>query len=107
MCVEPGTLCESQMAAAHAAGGHERAGTDKVAPVADNGAPEGAMSSPTMACAASPCPADAPMAMGMVMNPDTTPKSAAPLKGAGLTPPHAVSSNSSARPDRAVLASNS
>jgi cytochrome o ubiquinol oxidase subunit 2 len=108
MCVEPGKMCESEMAAIDAKGGLGLAGIRNTVPVADNRmAPEGTKTTPMVAYVASLCTADDPMGMGMAMNPDPTPKSAAPLKGAGLMPPRLVSLSPSAPPALAVLASNS
>jgi cytochrome o ubiquinol oxidase subunit 2 len=108
MCVEPGKMCESQMAAIDAKGGLGLAGIRNTIPVADNRfAAEGTKGTPRVAYVASLCTADDPMGMGMAMNPDPTPKSEAPLEGAGLMPPHLVSLSPSAPPALAVLASNS
>jgi cytochrome o ubiquinol oxidase subunit 2 len=105
MCVEPGKMCESHMATAESGDGPGVAGIHHAMPVADTGgASEPAKPAPKIPCAGATCADDDAMGMGMAMNPDTTPPSAAPLRGAGLVPPRAVSS---ARPDRAALASNS
>lgn len=112
MCVEPGKMCESQMAAIDAKGGLGLAGIRNTVPVADTGdAPEGAKTTPKIAYVASLCTADDPMGMGMAMNPDPTPKSDVPLRGAGLVPPRLLPRlgwlSPAAPPAPAVLASNS
>jgi cytochrome o ubiquinol oxidase subunit 2 len=112
MCVEPGKMCESQMAAIDAKGGLGLAGIRNTIPVADNRlAPEGTRGTPRIDYVASLCTADDPMGMGMAMNPDPTPKSAAPLTGAGLMPPQLPPRlgwlSPAAPPALAVLASNS
>ena len=91
LCVEPGKMCQSQMAAIDAKGGMGLAGLHNTIPVAENRiAPAGAKTVPERIYVASLCTTADPMGMGMAANPDPTPDSMAPLTGAGLKPPGAA-----------------
>jgi cytochrome o ubiquinol oxidase subunit 2 len=91
MCVEPGKMCESQMAMIDAQGGLGLAGVRNTIPVAENRlAPNAKTVGPQRTYVASLCTASDPKGLGMAGEaPPSLPAPAniLPLKGLGLLPP--------------------
>jgi cytochrome o ubiquinol oxidase subunit 2 len=87
MCVEPGKMCESQMASIDAKGGLGMEGVRNVARIADNrAAAENGAPAPERTYVASLCtPADGGYGVGGKSIP--VPADMSPLAGAGLLPP--------------------
>jgi cytochrome o ubiquinol oxidase subunit 2 len=86
MCVEPGKMCSSQMAAVDAGGGLGLAGAHNVTEMADNRAATGSAPAPVHTYVASLC-TSADGGFGVAGKPIPTPADLTPLLGAGLKPP--------------------